>query len=155
MKNIAFALALFVGILWGIAPIFHKVLLRDIGFKTIMVVSSLAYFLCTCIFALVFWKDIVKDSKHLNVVNVSVISLIAIVTGFLANLIYFFVLKGSKSYIVSALIYSSPFFTLIASYLFLKEDITLVGGLGCLLIVMGVVCLAMGDKKEGFFLRGD
>jgi len=37
----------------------------------------------------------------------------------------------------------------------LKEDITLVGGLGCLLIVMGVVCLAMGDKKEGFFLRGD
>lgn len=58
MKNIAFALALFVGILWGIAPIFHKVLLRDIGFKTIMVVSSLAYFLCTCIFALVFWKDI-------------------------------------------------------------------------------------------------
>ena len=42
-------------------------------------------------------------------------------TAFLANLLYLMVLKKNQSYIVSALIYSSPVFMFLIAWLFLKE----------------------------------
>lgn len=143
MDNAIF-LALFVGFLWGLAPIVHKILLKNIDFKLFMVLSSLTFFTCTCLFAAYFWKDLLAEKKKLNFANVAWIVITAIVTGFIANLIYLFVLKDNKSYVVSALIYCSPFFTLALSYLFLKnEKITYIGASGCILITLGVILIAL------------
>lgn len=144
--DISIILALFVGFLWGLAPIVHKILLKNIDFKLFMVLSSCCFFACTCIFAIYFWKDLVVSAKkQLTIFNLSWIILASVFVGFIANLVYLFVLKDYKSYIVSALIYCSPFFTLALSYLFLKENITYVGASGCILITLGVILIALGS----------
>jgi drug/metabolite transporter (DMT)-like permease len=65
-----------------------------------------------------------------------------IFVGFVANYLYYQVIRNNTSYIVAALVFSAPFFTVILSYLFLKEELTLLSGLGVFLIVAGVILLA-------------
>jgi len=148
MNSVAIIFALFVAFLWGIAPLVHKVLLSEMSFKTVLVISSFTYFICTILFALYYRNDLIADSKRVTTQHILVIAAVAITTGFIANLIYFMVLKGNKSYIVSALIYASPIFTLIGGIWLLKEKFTKFSLLGVLFIVAGVVFIAIGDRSD-------
>ena len=77
----------------------------------------------------------------------------AVITGLVGNLIYMLLLEGHDSYIITALVSISPFFTLILAYLFTKEKITLWGALGTVLIILGILMIAYNDKDhkpEGF-----
>jgi drug/metabolite transporter (DMT)-like permease len=62
-------------------------------------------------------------------------------------------LKKHDSYIISALIYSSPIFTLLLACLFLNEQITYYGLLGVLFIVVGVGFISTNDYKIEDALR--
>jgi drug/metabolite transporter (DMT)-like permease len=61
---------------------------------------------------------------------------------FFANSLYYYVLKENSSSITSALIFSAPAFTLVLSYLLLKEKLNLNGLLGVISIIIGVIFIS-------------
>lgn len=139
---ITFVFALLVALLWGIQPNIHKYVLGDLNYKTIMVLGFIFYLACMLLFIPFVWKDVVADKPKISTKSVAFIAISSIFCAFLANVLYLFALKHHKSYVVSALVYSSPIFTLFVSALILKERITISGGIGVAFITIGILCLA-------------
>lgn len=140
--------ALLIAFLWGLSPVMHKVALTDISPQTTLVVSSAFYTVCTVAFAVYFKDKIAKDVYGgLSMRNILFLAFTSIVCGFFTNILYFSILKQNQSHIVSALIYSSPVFTLIMAYLLLRERITFAGFLGIILITFGVVLVAFNGHE--------
>ena len=81
--------------------------------------------------------------------QVFLIAITVILGGFFANLLYFIILNKHESSVVSALIYSSPVFTLVLAMLFAKEKVSIVGIMGIILITLGVICIAFNEKRHG------
>ncbi len=67
---------------------------------------------------------------------------------------YYYILKNHESSIISALIYSSPVFTLIIAYIFLKERLDIYGISGIFFMILGVILVSNNNKfsKEMEFL---
>ena len=150
------ALALVVAFLWGIHPILSKTLLNKFDVASVMVFNNIAYFLAILVFSFYNRHLILKDARRVDMYDATIITTIAIAASFTANLIYYYVLKDHESSLISALVYSSPIFTLIVAYLFLKEQLTVMGVAGILLIVAGVMCIAFNDgnyKLENFWMN--
>jgi drug/metabolite transporter (DMT)-like permease len=86
----------------------------------------------------------------MSVRQVAVIGATTVLTGFAANWLYFNVLRAHNSFVISALVYSCPLFTLLLAAAFLNERITVAGVAGVLLICAGLFCIALNDKGESF-----
>lgn len=135
-----------ISFLWGVMPVAHKYVLEgDVSPYTIMAVGFLPYMLCLLLLFFMKRDLIINDIKKMNSLDVSIITLTAVLCGFCANLIYYHIVKHNKSYLVSALIYSSTLFTLLFGWLFLREKITHGNLVGGLLIVSGVIVLALNN----------
>jgi uncharacterized membrane protein len=152
MNPIAMSLALLISFLWGLSPVLHKHVLTNIHPKTVLVVSSVIYMICTVVYFIVYRNIIVPDVRNLDRKSLLFIAITAILCGFFTNILYFHILKRYESHIVSALIYSSPVFTLLIAFFFLKEKITPIGFFGVVFIVMGVVMLAFNKPGAEPFL---
>ena len=139
--------SLFIAFLWGIQPVIHKYILKSIDPKTILILTTVFYSLCSIAFAIKYWRSVQKDWKKLTPIKLMWIGIAAILSGFVANLIYLFVLKKHKSYLVSALIYAAPAFTLLLSYFLLKEDISIIGFIGVILVIIGTICIAFFSQN--------
>ena len=96
---------MFISFLWGLQPIIHKYILKSIDPKTIMVIGGVFYMMCMLGFAASFWKTVKKDWAKLDAKTIMLIGAVSVLTGFVANMLYFFVLKkrnvesGQKSVI--------------------------------------------------------
>lgn len=148
--------AIFVSFLWGIHPILGKLLLGKFNVSTLIVLNNAVYFLAVFIFFIVNYTEISKDVKKVNGQDLVVLFSLALIAGFLANFLYYYILKSHESSLVSALVFSSPVFTLLVAYFFMKEELNGFGILGILLIGLGVICIAYNDgvyKLENFFLN--
>lgn len=139
-------LALLVAFLWGVAPVIHKHVLKSISPHVVLIISGVSYITCLAIFAAIHQRKLIEGIKHIHAKYVLIIALTSIFTAFIANIIYLNVLKHQDSYIISALIYACPVFTLILAYVFLKEKVTLFGGLGVFFIILGVICIIFNEK---------
>ena len=143
-------LALVVSFLWGIQPVLQKYLLNKFDGSTIMLLTSFIHF--TAIFTIFFLTKnqsiVVKDVKKMNRTDLIVIICTAFFTIFLTNIIYFYILKDHESSIISALIYSSPVFTLVIAYLFLSEKLEAIGVIGILLVLVGVICISLNNNTR-------
>ena len=147
--------ALFISFLWGLSPVIHKYLLsgQDLHPETMLVIGGTLYSVCLVLYGWYKRKLVMHDVKsRMTWKSWLAVGLTSIVCGFVANMLYFFILKKHTSYIVSALIYASPLFTLILALLFLKEKVTAMGMVGVFFIVMGVVCIAFHEAKEGLMV---
>jgi drug/metabolite transporter (DMT)-like permease len=143
-------LALVTSFLWGIQPVLHKYSLQKFDGSTIMLLTSFIYFIAIFItfFMIKNQSIIIKDIKKMNSKDLTLITCTGIFTAFLTNVIYFYILKDHESSIISALIYSSPVFTLIVSYLFLNEKLESIGIIGILLILAGVICISLNNNTK-------
>jgi len=150
MDIVSIGLAVFVAFLWGIPPLFHKLLLKKINFKSIMLVSSIINTIIVCIFSFFNRKEILEDKHVWKLKSIIYIGILVFTTVFLANIFYFTVLKSNPSYIVSVIVYSAPIFTLIGAF-FLKEKITRVSLVGALLIISGIILIGIGFKNDEKF----
>ena len=141
-------IALFVSFLWGAQVIAHRYILneRKADPKVLMIISSLVYMCCIAFFALYNWQSVQKGIQTIDAISFSLIAATAILGGFLANLLYIYILKDNESYVVGALINSGPVFTLLIAILLLKERVTWIGLLGVSFIIFGVLCLSMNEK---------
>ena len=135
-------IALFVAFLWGIQPLVQKNLLKNINFKIIMIVGGMFYAGALLLFSVYNWKSVKKDMYALSTKSVAMIGITSIACAFIANLLYLYILKDHKSYVISALIYSSPLFTLLLAHAITGENINVTSICGVLLIVAGVFVLS-------------
>ena len=135
-------LALISALMWGIAPVIHKVLLVKYQPITIMLMNSFTYAICMILIVFFNYKLFMKDMNKMKYDDAIVIMLSSIGILIVGNLIYYYVLREHNSSLVSALIYSSPVFTLILAYIFLKERLSMYGYLGIFSILLGIIFIA-------------
>lgn len=135
--------ALLVALLWGVTPVIHKHILVNTKPSTVIFIGGMAYFTCMIVYAHLNKKDILHDFVKMDKTTIALIACTSVVAGFAANYIYMHVLKDAESYIVSALVYSSPAFTLIFAHLFLQEKMSFMGFGGVMLIVAGILCISI------------
>ena len=140
--------ALFVSFLWGLMPVVHKHLLDKFNQITVMVLQSVIY--CALIVILGFARkdEILEDVKKMSVRDAAIFFLVTLFCAFFANIIYFYLLKNHESSIISALIYSSPVFTLIIAYLFLKERLDIYGLSGIFAMILGVILISQNNSSS-------
>jgi drug/metabolite transporter (DMT)-like permease len=146
-------IAIFVAFLWGLAPILLKRLVAKFDKMTILVLDGFLYFFFLLFIGYKYYDKIVKDIPKIDGFDISLMFLTAVITGLLGNLIYMFLLEGHDSYIITALVSISPFFTLILAYYFTTENITMWGAMGTVLIVSGILMISYNDhqyKPEGY-----
>lgn len=144
-------MSLFVSLLYGISPIIYKYIFLihqyEIDTMTLLLISSSVFFVCTLLCCIVHRDRVNGDLTILykNKKTLFILVLSSVFSVFIANLLYFTVLKKStsKTYIVAALVFTSPLFTLLLSYMFLKEDITIMAFLSVGLIVVGALTLTL------------
>ena len=141
-------ISLFVALLWGITPIIHKHVLKNTDPKVVVITGGVIYFVCVMIFGLYFYEDIKDGISKMTWTTFAWIASASIFTAFLANILYIFTMKKYKSHVVTALTYSSPFFTLILAYFILKEKVTWKSFLGVVFIVCGVLLIAYNQNVE-------
>ena len=143
--------ALSIALAWGASPIIHKYVLRSADPLTVMILSGIIYTICVIVFVIFNWKRFYKSVHTLTRTSkksIMWLAVTAIICGFIPNIVYFYILNKNDSYIVSALIYASPIFTLILAYYVLKEKITPIGFTGVILIMLGVLCIAFNENTN-------
>ena len=113
-----------------------------------MFISTLIYFGLVIALALTRHKEIYSDWLVMTPMDIWILILLPIFTVFLTNVLYYNILKIHESTIISALIYSSPVFTLIIAYLFLKERLDIYGFSGVCAIILGVILIAMNNPTH-------
>lgn len=153
--------ALFIAFIFGISPIIHKYIFNNVPTltpQTIFILGGISYFVFTLMFALFEKEALVNNMKNIPS-SIIMIFIFGTAMSFFANYLYFKIISKNASYLVSSLIFVSPLFTLILSYLFLKEDITVHSVIGIVLIVVGVILVAMSSTKPNTTIqnsiRGD
>ncbi len=140
--------ALTVSFLFGITPITHKYLfsIHPIAKETMITSGAFFYFVCAFIYFLVNKEKVIKDVQSLPTRSLIIMACSAVICGFLANYLYFKAIQKSSSYVVSALIFSSPIFTFAFAYFLLKEEVNVKSALGVLFITLGVILLATSKQ---------
>ena len=135
--------ALLISFFWGIIPIIYKVLLHHLNNVTVMAITTVFYSIFLIL--LVFYnRDIViKDLNKITNHEYLWILITTFFGVFLANFLYYYVLKKGEPAILTALMYSCPLFTLFAAHYFLKDKIKTNGIIGIIFIVLGVIFISM------------
>ena len=141
MNTYNFLLCILVAFLWSLHPICHKILKNkiDVFFIFILIWFFTSIFM---ILILIYYKDHI----YVNLINLTKIELLILTAlgliSVLANFIYFYVIKHDNSYIVSAITYCSPLFTIFIAFLILNENFTFNSVIGITLIIVGASILS-------------
>lgn len=152
MIQLYIIIALFVGFLDGLSPVIFKSLLNKYSPVTLLILSSVVYFSCVLIYFFNNIDLVLRDVGQITNIDMFRLAINAIVGSFFANILYLYVLQKQDCYIISALINTSPLFTLILAYLLLKEKVRFYGILGIFLIVLGTICLAYNNNLPTKFM---
>jgi drug/metabolite transporter (DMT)-like permease len=134
------AVAVIIAFLYGIIPSLIKYILKDVNIITLLLFEAIGVLTFTAIGSLFHIENISKDLQNITWRTSYSIILLCLVV-FIANILLYLVLFRYDSYIVAAVISSSPIFALLASFLFIKESVTFIHLLGVGLIVGGVWCI--------------
>lgn len=149
METSVLGTSLFISFLWGASPVIQRFLMstRPLSPETLMVFGSAIYFFCTLIYFGFNKDNILHELSTASWKTLFIMIVSGIFVGFVANFLYYKVIRDNTSYIIAALVFSAPFFTVLLSYIFLKEDLTIMSGLGVVFIVTGIVLLASSKIK--------
>lgn len=131
-----------ISLLWGIAPILYKLILKTIDIKTTFIINNIFFTLGVIMYTIYYWNDFCTDIKSISTKEIFLIGAISFSLSFIPNIIYYNLLKHHDSSIVTALVNSSPIFTVAISYLLFGNKISNCGILGIILIVSGIACLS-------------
>jgi drug/metabolite transporter (DMT)-like permease len=139
-------IALVISFLFGIQTVIHKHLLNHISGMSVMLYSAIVYTVLIMLSAYYTKSVIIKDLKKIDLRISAILFFSAVFTAYLTNVLYYYILKTNDSSIISTLISSSPVFTVIFAYLFLKEKISLYGFIGIISIIIGVILINKDNK---------
>ena len=137
-------LASTASILWGVTAILHKKMLNHMSPCTLIFLIGILFGIMSIIFACFFKKNIIADLFHKKMPTIVWGWLI--MTVFLGSIcayfIYFSIMQKNNAHIVVALTYTSPLFVMLFSLLILNESISVISAFGCILIVVGAICVS-------------
>lgn len=141
--------ALTVALLWGVMPIaFKHVMSRGPASATprvVLLISAATTGLAACAYALAARQGLGRELRDVPARSVLIVAATALATLFFAQWVYLRLLQERQSYVVTALTYSSPVFTLLLAAVLLGEKVSFLGAAGVLLIVAGVLCLGFAS----------
>lgn len=101
------------------------------------ILSGISYFAALTIFSVYHKNKLITDLPKLNTRFYALIAVSAILTGFLANTLYYKLIKSHPAFLVTALTYTAPLFTVLFAALLLKEKVTRYQVIGVVLVVSG------------------
>jgi hypothetical protein len=133
-------IALLIAFLWGIQPICHKYLEKDIDFLSLFVIT---WIFSTIIIIVIFFIHFDKVYKtFINITNKDIFIIIIIaITIIISKYLYFNIVYNYDVTIFSSLCYSAPLFTLIIAYFLLNENISNQQIIGIFSILFGSILL--------------
>ena len=146
MDIVFVALTIFVAFLYGISPILQKHVLKTTHVTVVLVLSSFFYFCAAFVYGIYKWNVMRSGLLKISFTQICILVIVAILTAFIANLLFLTILSNHDSYFVVALVSSAPMFTLAFAYFFLQEHINWLSILGVLLIIIGVIMLSVAKK---------
>jgi drug/metabolite transporter (DMT)-like permease len=139
--------AMIPSFLWGLIPIVDKYAVDQMHIMSYILITSFFYLAISMLYFILkpekMKSEIIKlDSKLLWV------GILATIISFVAEVTYLHLLQSHDNLtaLITALTYTSPFFTLILGYLILKEKITIQCAIGVLFIIAGAVIIAVCHK---------
>jgi drug/metabolite transporter (DMT)-like permease len=133
-------IALLIAFLWGIQPICHKYLEKDIDFLSLFIIT---WIFSTIIIIVIFFIHFDKVYKtFINITNKDIFIIIIIaITIIISKYLYFNIVYNYDVTIFSSLCYSAPLFTLIIAYFLLNENISNQQIIGIFSILFGSILL--------------
>jgi drug/metabolite transporter (DMT)-like permease len=134
-----------ISILWGIQPILYKMLLNKTDLKLFFVTVNYTLLIGVIIYTIYYWKDINDAYQKINVSELYKIGLIALISSFIPNLIYYNLLNYHQSHLVSALSSCGPIFTVLISFFILKENINKMDLFAVSFIIAGIFLLSYNN----------
>lgn len=141
-------ISLFISVLWGATPIVIKSLTKKLNISSIIFFEGLLYFFFLLCYAYKYKDNITKDVVKIDHIDLFKIFFASVICGLIGNILYIYVLENHDSYITTALVSVSPFFTLLLAYYFTKENITFYGVLGVIFIVFGIMLIAYNETAK-------
>jgi len=138
---------LIISILWAIGPIAQKLLLVDFSASIILIFSSVFYTLCAILYGIYNRNELKKSFRIIKYKHILLLFVSGVLSGFLANRLYFLTLKNNSSAIVTGLTAGFPLITVFLAYYILSEKISLVSIFGILLVCIGVILIGYGEKR--------
>lgn len=152
MKKIAPWFILLAGILWGSMGIFVRGLNRD-GIEAINIVAIRAITTVLCLFVIVFVLD--RKLFKIHVQDIWCFLGTGILSIIFFNFCYFHTIEMTSMSVAAVLLYSSPAFVMLLSYLFFHEKITVVKWISLVLVILGCAFVTgiVGDASA-LHLRG-
>ena len=116
-----------------------------------MLISGLINVFLIVILSIYLKNDLLIDLKKITFRDTVILVCLPIFTVFIANIIYYYILKKHESSLVSAITYSSPAFTLVLAYLFLNERLDIYGLSGIFAIIAGVILISNNNTSSRNF----
>lgn len=130
-----------ISFIWGISPIFYKLLLNNIDMKLFFIINNLIFAFCVIAYMIYYWEHCSIEIKTINSYDILKIILFTIILSFIPTIIYYNLINKHELYMVTALISASPVFTISLSYFLLNENVSKYGVIGLVLICIGIICL--------------
>jgi drug/metabolite transporter (DMT)-like permease len=145
---------LIVNILWGMGPIFDKVILKEINILTLMLLSSFIYLLILLIISIKYKNVIKKDIKKIKNKNrIYIIIIISVIFLLLGNYGYLKIIENDNASIAAIVTSLYPIITLIIGYNYLNENLTLEEFIGFILILMGIIFINYSKSKKEIMVK--
>jgi uncharacterized membrane protein len=135
--------ALLVSFFWGIIPIIYKVLLKRLNNVTVMAITTVFYTILLLILVFYNRNIVINDLNKITNHEYLWIFITTLFGVFLANYLYYYILKKGEVAILTALMYTCPIITLLGAYFLLNDKISQRAMIGILLIVSGVFCICL------------
>lgn len=140
-------LSLIVAIFWAINPIIVKYILQYTSFPLVLFLGNITTFIAVLIFTYINKDVIINDWKNISRKHISLIVGNTILFGFMASILYLYLLKHYDVNVVIGLTYMSPLFVVLLSKYFLQENTSYLTYLGILFIVLGGILISTSIKK--------
>ncbi|HOJ11623.1 MAG TPA: EamA family transporter [Clostridiales bacterium] len=134
-----FLLALFGMICWGIAPIFAKVGLKNMNPSVGLVFRTL--FAASVVTCWAVANGTFSQMKGIPVYTLLLIAIESLLATLVGDLAYFAAIKRGDVSLVTIIMSSSPFVTLLFACIFLGEKITLVRFIGAAFVITGIILI--------------
>ena len=136
------AISLLIAFLYGVTPTISKYVLKDINIVSFILCESVGVFFFTILFCFYHYDEFIKDIHLITYKSLYSIGLVSFLLC-VANVLFYFVLEGHESFIVSAIVACSPVVALLISWVLLEENVSLPHILGVIFITAGIICISV------------
>jgi drug/metabolite transporter (DMT)-like permease len=137
-------LAFLIAIIWGISPVLLKILMININIPIyiLIFIQSLIFFICSIIYIFIYKTNEIYQNLNDIKSYIPILILISFFTTYIANILYIYIIKSNININLMILIISLfPIITIIFSYIFLKQKITINFIFGILFIFIGFLLI--------------